>query len=835
MATIRTAIELEDKFSGVLNNVINAVNTGASAIERMQDIVNEPVNAAMFQDMRGYIGNAAAATQELNSALQNIEPPEMPSVPAPVKWQTDSLEVFTGSGFERFNQEVQSANEALKRLSDTQLNIAAQSEQTSVFPPALTSDMQKMQIRITAIRQRVQEIQTNPIRMGTEAANAELEQIRGQLVNIEGLQRTVNAAVDSMDIEAANQAYLRMSQAVGNTERFIRDNTAGQEHFNRTIRNGTADSNMFMNTIRNFVGAYASLKTVKKGLELSDEITQTSARLDLIVGDDGSMEELKNKIFLSAESARGDYQATADAVSKLGMQASNAFTSNDELIYFTELLNKQFVNAGTSAQGIDSVMLQLTQSMAAGKLQGEELNAVLDKAAPIVQNIQQYLKDVEGIDGNNIKKLVSEGVITAEVIKNSMFYAADDINSKFNSMPKTFSQIRTSFENKALIAFEPVLKRLSEFANSEDFQMFAGNAAYAMAGIANAALTVFDIVASVGNFVAENWSTLAPVLKVAAVAIGIVAIAWGVYKAAQTLANTSMLGCPLVWILVLVIAVVASIYAIIEAVKKATGSSVSATGILMAAFAEIGAFVWNLLLGILELAFSFIEKLLNPLISFANFIGNLFNDPIGAIIKLFSDMADGVLQVLQHIASAMDFVFGSDMADTIQGWRDGLAANTEIAMKQYGNGQYEEIMSRIDLSSEDLGLNRIAYKDASNAGYYFGKGIDDLFSGEFDPNSLMPSNEGYSQYLEGIGDGIGNIEGNTGDIKDSLEITEEDLKYLRDIAEQETVNRFTTAEITIEQTNHNTVSGKMDIDGLVDGLTDKMSEAMFIMAEGVHV
>ena len=152
-------------------------------------------------------------------------------------------------------------------------------------------------------------------------------------------------------------------------------------------------------------------------------MTQTSARLDLIVDDGGSVEELQNKIFISAQNARGSYMTTADAVSKLGMQASQAFNSNDELSAFTELLNKSFVNAGTSAQGVDSVMLQLTQAMASGKLQGEELNAVLDNAAPIVQNIQKYLEEVQNIDASNIKELASEGVITADVVKNAIFYA----------------------------------------------------------------------------------------------------------------------------------------------------------------------------------------------------------------------------------------------------------------------------------------------------------------------------------------------------------------------------------------------------------------------------
>ena len=223
--------------------------------------------------------------------------------------------------------------------------------------------------------------------------------------------------------------------------------------------------------------------------------------------------------------------ATADAVYKLGAQASQAFNSSDEIIAFTELLNKQFTIAGTEVQGIDAAMLQLTQAMASGRLQGDELTSILENATPVIQNIQRYLQEVEGIDASNIKELAADGVITADVIRNSMFYAADEINAKFETMPMTFGQVWQSFQNTALMAFQPVLERLNELANSTAFQNMVNGAIEALAMVAGIVLEIFDLIAAVGGFIAENWSIIEPII------MGIVT-ALGLYYGAMLLYNT---------------------------------------------------------------------------------------------------------------------------------------------------------------------------------------------------------------------------------------------------------------------------------------------------------
>lgn len=907
MATIRTAIELQDNFTGVLYQVINSVNLGLSAMEDLHQTMNSPVDTASIEAARDSINQATLAVQQLDAAMQGLETPasETPTAPTnsapvvlpvqpdipdplvdqpapvdlpvepeqpepvqvPVHWRSDNMEVFTSTGVERFEQEVQSANNMLNTLNQTQSRIAAQAAQTDLFPDNAIADMNNMQNRLQAIQQRIQTIESNPLNMGSDTANAELEQLRGQLDQAVQEQEALNRAVENMDVEAANQAYLRLSQTVGNTERYIRDNVDEQGRFNREIEEGTNEADSLMQTIKGAVAAYATIQTLSTALNLSDQLTSTTARLNLMNDGLQTTQNLQNMIYLSAERARGSYQATADAVSKLGLMAGDAFGSSEEIIAFMEQVNKQFTIAGTEAAGIDAAMLQLTQVMGSGVLRGEEYNSILEQAPNIIQAIADYMEVPKG----QLKDMAAEGQITADIVKAAMFAAADDTNAKFESMPKTFSQIWTSFQNTALMAFQPVLQRMNEIANSEAFQEFVNNAIEGLSMVAGIALEIFDLLVGVAGAVADNWSWLSPIIYGVAAALavyygwllltkgaemamaavhGIVAVAKGIMAAATMLVtgatwaettaqyglNAAMYACPIVWIIILIIALIALFYAAVAAVNKFAGTSVSATGIICGAFMVALAFIGNIFVALWNLVVDVFVLIYNLVATVANFIGNVFTDPIGAVCRLFFDLADTVLGILQALASAIDAIFGSNLAGSVQGWRDSLGGWVDDT---FGKG--EEVMAK--MNADDMKLGRFEYGAAWDAGYSFGEGIDESIA-NFDPSSLFNTNVpgaddyanlgNYGSGIGGIGSGVDDIAGNTGKIADSMDITEEDLKYLRDIAEQEAVNRFTTAEITIEQTNHNTVSGKMDLDGIVSGLTDAANEAVDRIAEGVH-
>lgn len=861
MATIRTAIELYDAFSAPLMNVIQAVNQGVSAMETMHETMNEPVSVSIADGIAEQMNQAVQAIEEARAALSEPVTHENTSV----TWDSPTMPTFTNSGADRFQQEVQSANAMLEQLNQTQRNIVAQAERVQLFPSNMVNDMNTMQSRIQGIQERIQTIENNPLNLGTDQANAELEYLRNNLNQAVQTQNEMNAAIQNMDITTANDAYIRLSNTISGTERYIRDNVDEQGRFNREIEEGTNEANELMQTIKGAVAAYATIQTLSAALNLSDQLTSTTARLNLMNDGLQTTQDLQNMIYLSAERARGSYQATADAVSKLGLMAGDAFSSSEEIIAFMGQVNKQFTIAGTEAAGIDAAMLQLTQAMGSGVLRGEEYNSILEQAPNIIQAIADYMEVPKG----QLKDMAAEGLITADIVKAAMFAAADDTNAKFEQMPKTFSQIWTSFQNTALMAFQPVLQRMNEIANSEAFQGFVNNAIEALSMVAGIALEIFDLLVGVAEIVGENWSWLSPIIYGVAGALavyygwllltkgaemamaavhGIVAVAKGIMAAAtgtltaataaeiaaQNGLNAALYACPIVWIIVLIIALIALFYAAVAAVNKFAGTSVSATGIICGAFMVALAFIGNIFVALWNLVVDVFVLIYNLVATVANFIGNVFTDPIGAVCRLFFDLADTVLGTLQALASAIDAIFGSNLAGSVQGWRDSLGGWVD---ETFGKG--DEVMAK--MNADDMKLGRFEYGAAWDAGYSFGEGIDESIA-NFDPSSLFDTNvpgagdyADLSNYGAGLAGDVGDIAGNTGAIKDSMDITEEDLKYLRDIAEQEAINRFTTAEINIDQSGmQNIIKNGMDLDGVVDGLTGAVNEAADIIAEGVH-
>lgn len=855
MATIRTAIELQDNFTGVLDRIIGSVGSGVAAMDNLYQAMGAAVDTSSIDTARNSLNQATAAAQELDSALRGTTAPQ---------WQSGGgVEMFNSTGVERFEQEAQSANAMLNTLNAKQREIAATAARTGILPDAAVADIENLNGRLQSIQQRIQQIESNPLNIGSETVNNELERMRGQLDQAVHEQSELNRAVSNMDVWTANNAYQRLSDTVENTERYIRDNVDEQGRFNRAISEGASNADNLTNTIKGAVAAYATVQTVGKALDLSDTLTSTAARLSMMNDGLQTTNDLQNMIYQSAERARGSYQATADAVSKLGTMAGDAFASSGEVVAFMEQVNKQFTIAGTSASGMDAAMLQLTQAMGSGVLRGEEYNSILEQAPNIIETIANYLDVPKG----KLKEMAAQGVITADVIKAAMFAAADETNAKFEAMPKTFGQIATSFRNTALMAFQPVLSKLNAIANSASFQQFVSGVAAGAATIAEGLLMVVELLMSIFSVVSDNWPIISPIIYSIAAALalyygylmlvrtaemigtgikaalalasyahaaatGTEASATAAATAAQLGFNTALLACPITWIVLAVMALVALFFAGVAAVNKFAGTTLSAVGIVSGAIAVAGAFIGNIFVAMINFTMDVFAALWNYIAAFANFFANVFNDPVASIARLFFDLADTILSLLEALAGAIDTLFGSNLAGAVSGWRGNLKGWVDST---YGRG--EEVMAKV--SAEDYHLQRFEYSGAWDAGYNFGSKLG-AGGDKFNPAGFGTSIPGadaaaaLGDQVGGIGGGVNDIAGNTGAIKDALDITEEDLKYLRDIAEQEAINRYTTAEITIEQTNNNHIRGSMDLDGVVSKLTDAVNEAANIIEEGVH-
>ena len=413
MSSIQTGIELNDQFSGVLNNIICSVNLAVSAMYDMQQSMNADIDTSSLEGARDEINQATAAIDAMNQAasrqtapditppvvdtgssqvinvdvnpilpeplVENPEPirPEiLPNAPpeaveVPVTWNADGLKVFTDTGVDRFQQEIQSANGMLEQLSSTQDMIARQAYNTMLFPPEAFQNLNNLAVRINAVRDRIQQIQNNPVNIGTDNANAELEQLRMQLNQAIQEQNSLNQAMQNMDVSAANDAYLHLSQTVSGTERYIRDNVDEQGRFNQEISAGTQQANELTGTIKRAVAAYVSIQSIGNVLGVSDELTQTIARLNLMNDGAQTTQDLFNMIYASAQKTHSPIMTTADAIAKMGNNAGAAFSSNIELIAFMDQVNKQFAIGGASATEQSNALLQLSQAMASGALRAE--------------------------------------------------------------------------------------------------------------------------------------------------------------------------------------------------------------------------------------------------------------------------------------------------------------------------------------------------------------------------------------------------------------------------------------------------------------------------------
>ena len=909
MSSIQTGIELNDQFSGVLNNIISSVNLAVSAMYDMQQSMNTDIDTSSLEGARDEINQATAAIEAMNQAasrqtapdiappvvdggngqvinvdvnpvlpdplvenpepirpeIQPNAPPDPEPVEIPVTWNTDGVDVFTGTGVERFQQEVQSANDMLNTLNTTQARISQTAQGMDILPDAAVQDMNTMQQRLSAIQQRIQQIENNPVNVGADNANAELEQLRMQLNQAIQEQNSLNQAMQNMDVSAANDAYLRLSQTVGNTERYIRDNVDEQGRFNQEISAGTQQANELTNTIKRAVAAYVSIQTVGKALNISDELVQTTSRLNMMNDGVQTTAELVNMVYAAAQDARGSFSQMADVVARFGNNAKDAFSSSEEVVAFADLIQKQMTIAGASTQEAANAELQLSQALGSGVLRGDELNSIFEQAPNLIQNIADYLDVPIG----KIREMAADGELSADVVKAAIFSAADDINSKFNEMPMTWGQMWQSMQNTALIAFQPVLQRLNDLANSEAFQTFIQGAIEAMATLANILLNVFDLEVSIGTFIGDNWSIIAPIVygivaaltayiaisAIVAAINGVMAMAEGVKAAAQMMAtgatfaetaaqqglNAALMACPLTWIIMLILALIVVIFAVCNAIAKMTGIANSGFGVITGGVNVVIQFFKNLGLTVANIALG----IGNAIAALASNMMTAFHNAICNVQSWFYNLLSTACSVIENIAAALNKLpFVSFDYSGISSAADDYAAKASEAA-----GNKEDYQSISDAFNEGF-TTFDAFQDgwasdAFNAGAAWGDGIADKVSnfslsdvfGQTDIPSVGNYTSGFNDAIanSGVGDSIGNIDDNTGKIKDSLDVTEEDLKYLRDIAEQEAINRFTTAEINVDMSGmQNTVNSGDDIDGFMTKLTDSVNEAVDNMTEGVH-
>ncbi|HFL3730733.1 TPA: tape measure protein, partial [Clostridioides difficile] len=733
--------------------------------------------------------------------------------------------------------------------------------------------------------------------------------------SLERLQGRLNNPLNAGNIQASQQSLNNIESILTRIEQKIGKADEEQRKFNEDINKGASSTNNLLGSVKKLAGAYIGLKTVGGLGSLSDQMTSTNARLAMI--NDGQLSDggLNKMIFQSAERSRASYLDTAQIVSRIGMNAGSAFSSTREIVSFAEQLNKKFIIAGASTQEMSSALLQLTQGLGSGVLRGEELNAVFESAPNIIKSIADYLD----VDIGKIRGMASEGMLTADIVKNSLLAASAETNKQFEQMPYTLGQIFTSVKNNAVMIFGAIQKKIEDTVSSGGFRTFIVNITDSLYILGSVGYKVFNgiidllsspafsgffnlmivgvslitqglgwlltTIGSVINFIAQGWSIIQPLLItsivlwglykaaiLAGVAITAIQVSWTALQAFWTnllngslLTNimmniaakvsTDALSGSMLLLITTIVMVVATIALVIAAVfvgvavfNHFAGTSVSAIGIVAGAISVAAAFIGNLFVATGNLIIDIVALIYNTLAGFAEFFANFLDDPIGSVIRAVSGMADAVLGILRSIASAIDTIFGSNLANAVSGWQDKLQGWTDKVA-----GEAKIKVERMDPNK--LHFERFNYGKAWDAGYKWGDKLETNIKDKFDISKIAEDAKkklGLDDLWDkkyGLGDSIGSAglnsplndaakgakdtAGNTAKMAKTMDKSQEDLKYLRDIAEQEVINRFTGVNIKIDMNNTNNINSEADVDGIVNVLTEKLNDAMVVSAEGI--
>lgn len=579
----------------------------------------------------------------------------------------------------------------------------------------------------------------------------------------------------------------------------------------------------------------------------ADQFAGMQARLKLVTGSQEKANELNDMIYQSALRARGSYNAMADSVAKIGMTAKEAFPDPKQIVPFMEGIQKLFTIGGTGVQQQADAMLQLTQALGSGKLQGDEFRSIAEAAPMIEQMVARYM----GVAQGQLKELASEGEITADIMKNAILQNLDEIDRQFKEMPLTWGNVWQQMETVATKAFWPVLKMVEELAGSEGVKSFGQVFAGAMQLAAQATMWVINNALWLASVIAANADIIVPILATIAgliIANGLAAagasaiaaagaIAHAVASGMETAAiialtfaqeglNAAIAMCPVSWILMAIVALIGVFYLVVAAVNRFAGTSISATGIIFAVFAWLGTSIMNI-----------VKMVANMFIAFANFLGSVFQDPAAATYNLFADIWNGIVGLVESaVNSIIDMINAIPGIDKVMGkvgHVDGLTLERkEVAEAvfhidpfEYGNAAFNAA------EAYDYGSNISNPLDALK-GMAPSEAAETNYKDVIGPAIAAAGNPDNDKNGKKTADNTGRTAEAAERMADKISMTDEEMKELREVTLQSTLNQWQDShniEIHIDQ--QNTVSGDTDIDGMTSSLVEGLREALDIHGE----
>ena len=606
--------------------------------------------------------------------------------------------------------------------------------------------------------------------------------------------------------------------------------------------------------------AYKKVSSMVKNIEIenvlnkSDELARTMTQLNSINDGSQSSSELFDMIYASAKNAHAPLMSTADAIITMGNSTGNLFGSNQELVDFMNQINKQFAIGGASATAQSSALDQLGQSMASGVIKGSEMNKILEAAPGIASTIEKNMGWAEG----SLMSYAEQWKVTSEVVKASLLNMSDETNEAFEAIPLTYSQVMTNLQSDATKIFQPVLQKINDVFNSDIFQAFLVGVTTAMSMGANITIAVFDLIGSVAGWIYDNWSMIEPVIHgvIAALAIyigylGIMKVAEMVGNAVKAISclaslahaaatkeevdktlkataaqyglNSALLSSPLTLFVIILALVIAAVVALANWIAKTTGITQTGFGIIAGVVGVAAAAIVNILIGLANFIITMFVNLANVTSNFTAGLQLLFVNPLAGIKVMFLSLFDFIVGIVEGAASILDTVFGSSLAEDVAGFRNGIQAEIDTTLE--ANGIESEIFNAADIRLDGLDYGE-TWDKASAWGDEVANNWGNIGNTAFNPENFGAPGS--------IPEDIAATADNTASLNDSVDISNENLKYLKDVAERDAINRFTTAQIKVNMNNNNNISNGMDLDGVINYLTAGVTEAMGQAAEGVH-
>jgi len=867
MAGIQTGIELQDNFTSVIMGIINSVNIAVSVMDSLDQSISSGINTAAIQGARDEINDAAAAASQLSQEFMGLAGAPAIRPAQPVEWKSDALTpVVDVSGLERYQQEVQRTEQTLASLTSTQSRISQAAVSMDILPETAVQDIALLGTRLDAIKNKIQEIENNPVTMGTDAANRQLEQLYAQLYRATQEQENLGRAMDSMDISGINSTYMRLSQTISGTERYLRDNEDAQDSFNQSVERCRAPAehvrgsfsgwekaiivaNNAIGLIENTLGRLGVFD-ISGAFGRIDTMDRFQKTITTMTGDAGMAEaalaQLKDTTVGTAYGLDVAGAATQGFLTR-GMSLGAA---TDQVRIWADAVS--FYGKGTNEQ-LESVVDAIGKMYSKGSVEADQLDRLFDAgidAAGIYAEVvgESVAKVKDALSNKNISSAEFIGTVSQAMDNGVSSGAAKEAGDTWEA---TFSNVQSAVTRGWADIIQSLDNELAAHglpSSMEVVQSFGqtvegvlGSVADNMGTVVAWGTRIADTLSGAGTFIADNWGTIGPVVYGAAAALTVFAIAMGVVKAVTVLAAAAqfIFASPLILIISIIAILIGVIIALANHFSGAGHVAQSTFGAICGGVNVVIHFFLNML----DTGQNVALGLWNALRACAGNIQTAFHNTGCNIKSFFYGLVSTVLTVIETICKALNKLpfIEFDYSGVCQAADNYAAKSAEAAAEK------KEYVSISDAFKRGMNTYK-TFKDgwvddAYREGAAWGDGVTEKVKDFFNPGNLYKddgNNQGdYDPH--GLAQDTSLIAGNTNDTAkntakaaNGLEITGEELKYLRNMADRDYINKFTTAEIKVNMTNHNKIDKELDIDGLSSKFCKKIEEELASSAEGVH-